>query len=251
MVTKMEEKDMAEYQGVFKRIEKKYMLNEIQQQSLTQEIKTHMLKDAYGMHTISNIYYDTDSFELIRASIEKPVFKEKLRLRSYGIPKDDSTVFLELKKKFKGVVYKRRESLPFREAQDYLLNGIHPAKDGQILKEIDWFLQRYDLAPKAFIAYDRTAWFGIENPELRITFDQNIRFRDTVLDLSKGAWGTPLLQPHQTLMEIKIPGTMPVWLAHTLNELKIFPTSYSKYGTCYKEFLINEAYPTKGGIICA
>jgi hypothetical protein len=242
---------MTEYQGVFKRIEKKYMLTEIQRQALMQQIKDRMSKDAYGLHTISNIYYDTDNFELIRASIEKPVFKEKLRLRSYGIPKDDSIVFLELKRKFKGVVYKRRIDLPFLEAQNYLLNGSRPSKDGQIMNEIDWFLKNYQLSPKAFIAYDRTAWFGNENPDLRITFDQNIRFRDTVLDLSKGAWGTPLLKPHRTLMEIKIPGTMPVWLAHTLNELAIFPNSYSKYGACYKEYLIQEAYPAKGGIICA
>lgn len=242
---------MAAFQGIFKRIEKKYMLNDIQQQALLQEIKINMAKDAYGQHTISNIYYDTDSFELIRASIEKPVFKEKLRLRSYGIPKEDSIVFLELKRKFKGVVYKRRSALTLQEAQNYLLYGDRPLTDGQIMKEIDWFMQRYDLSPKAFISYDRTAWFGNEDPDLRITFDQNIRFRDTALDLAKGAWGAPILEQHQTLMEIKVSGTMPVWLAHTLNELKIFPTSYSKYGTCYKQYLIKEAYPAKGGIICA
>ena len=242
---------MAQIQEVFKRIEKKYMLNDIQYQALQQEMQDKMTKDAYGLHTISNIYYDTDNFELIRASIEKPVYKEKLRLRSYGPPKDDSTVFLELKKKFKGVVYKRRIDLSYREAQRYLQAGERPAKDGQILREIDWFLETYDLMPKVLLAYDRTAYFGNEDPNLRITFDENIRFRDTVIDLSKGSFGTPLLSPHQTLMEIKIPGTMPLWLAHTLTRLHIFPTSYSKYGACYKDYLINEAYPAKGGIICA
>lgn len=242
---------MSNVQQVFERYEKKYMLNEVKREALLTELKKHMKKDAYGLHTISNIYYDTENYELIRSSIEKPLYKEKLRLRSYGSVKKDSKAFIEIKKKYKGIVYKRRIALPLPLAVNYLEQGVFERPKDQIMKEIDWFLKRYTVSPKVFLAYDRTAWFGKEDPNLRITFDQNIRFRNTILDLSKGNWGKPLLSPEQTLMEIKIPGSMPLWLAQTLNELSIFSTSYSKYGACYKEYLINEVDLKKGGIICA
>lgn len=241
---------MAEYQGVFERYEKKYMLNEQQYNALCPMLDGYMETDHYGLHTICNIYYDTPHYDLIRASIEKPPYKEKLRLRSYGIPKDDSTVFLELKKKYNGVVYKRRVPLTLSAAENYLAKGIRPPKDHQILHEIDWFLRQYDVSPKAFIAYDRIALFGTEDPNLRITFDNRIRWRDSVLDLSKGDWGNLLLPSGQILMEIKIPGTMPYWLAEMLTELEIFPYVFSKYGTCYKQHLIH-SMNTTGGIICA
>jgi len=242
---------MTAIQDVFKRYELKYLLNEVQYQVLMRESADHLTADEFAAATIANIYYDTDDFRLIRASIEKPVYKEKLRLRSYGIPKEESKVFLELKKKFKGVVYKRRIDLPFLEAQAYLLEGIRPAADSQILREIDWFRRTYPLLPKAFIAYDRAAWRGREDPGLRLTFDQNIRCRESCLDLSRGNWGRPLLTPGQRLLEIKISGAMPLWLARLLNRLDIYPASYSKYGACYKKYLLPETYPTKGGIICA
>lgn len=242
---------MANIQEVFQRYEKKYRMNEIQARSMLLEISNHMTRDEYGQHTISNLYYDTENYELIRASIEKPVYKEKLRLRSYGTVKATDQVFLELKKKYDGVVYKRRIDLPYQEAIAYLTEGKRPSKDCQILKEIDWFLKSYEPEAKVFLAYDRTAYFGKDDPNLRITFDENIRFRESMLDLSKGSWGTSLLPAHETLMEIKIPGAMPVWLAELLSELQIFSTSYSKYGACYQQYLMKNAYPNKGGIICA
>lgn len=241
---------MAQHQDVFKRYEKKYMLNEQQHQALMQQLKGYMTKDRYGLHTIGNVYFDTENYELIRASLEKPVYKEKLRLRSYGVPKPGDNVFLELKKKFKGIVYKRRGQLTLEEAQRYLVLGEQPAGDSQIIHETDWFLKSYRPVPKVYIAYDRTALFGQEDENLRITFDQNIRFRESHLDLSKGHWGNPLLEPGKILMEIKIPGAMPLWLSRLLSGLEIFPTSFSKYGTCYKEHLICRVYQ-KGGISCA
>ncbi len=241
---------MAAYQNVFKRYEKKYMLTERQHHTLLLALQAYMNQDRFGWHTIGNIYFDTDSYDLIRASIEKPVYKEKLRLRSYGIPKSGDKVFVELKKKFTGVVYKRRIQLPLEKADNYLLHGEQPGVSSQILREIDWFMMRYHPVPKVFIAYDRLALFGKEDENLRITFDRNIRFRQSQLDLSKGTWGNPLLDSQKVLMEIKIPGSMPLWLSGILNQMEIFPNSYSKYGTCYKEHLIHQVYK-KGGDISA
>jgi hypothetical protein len=241
---------MAKNKEVFERCEKKYLLSETQYQALMRQLTDYVKADRYGVHTIGNIYYDTDDFSIIRASIEKPLYKEKLRLRCYGVPRPDSTVFLELKKKFKGIVYKRRAEMTLSQAQRYLQTGEKPAGSGQILDEIDWFLKRYRPGPKVYIAYDRLALYGKEDPELRITFDRNIRFRDNALDLAKGPWGTPLLESGQVLMEIKLCGAMPLWLAKALSELKLFPVTYSKYGVCYKRFLSRDI-KTKGVIHCA
>ncbi len=241
---------MSSYQDVFKRYEKKYLLSEQQYATLHKELESRMTADQYGRHTICNLYFDTDSFELIRASLDKPVYKEKLRLRSYGVPSQDDTVFIELKKKYKGVVYKRRVPITLREASDYLLQGTEPEKTCQILHEIGWFMKLYQPSPKAFIAYDRVALSGNENSSLRVTFDRNIRFRESLLDLSRGDWGNLILDSKIVLMEIKIPGAMPVWMSDLLTELAIFPTSFSKYGACYKDHLIQHLV-TNGGTICA
>ncbi len=241
---------MAEYQNVFKRKEKKYLLTTQQYQTLLPQLQEDMTVDEHGLHTICNLYFDTDRYELIRHSIEKPTYKEKLRLRSYGVPKPDDKVFLELKKKLKGIVYKRRVSLTLEEACRYLVHHEQPRRENQILHEIDWFLQRYQPVPKIYIAYDRLALFGNEDKNLRITFDQNILFRESLLDLSKGNWGKPLLKTGNVLMEIKIPGAMPLWLSRILNELGLYPTSFSKYGNIYKEHLLHQVFP-KGGNYCA
>lgn len=139
---------MATYQDVFARYEKKYKLTLSQYAALRRWLQDRMEVDSYGLHTICNIYYDTPDFQLIRTSLEKPVYKEKLRLRSYGVPGGDTPVFVELKKKLDGVVYKRRVSLPLREAKRYLAYEGRPDLDCQILREIDWALARYPLEPK-------------------------------------------------------------------------------------------------------
>lgn len=221
--------------NVFERIEKKYMLTRAQAIALSNAFCGRLAQDQYGLHTINNLYLDTGDYALIRASIEKPVYKEKMRLRAYGTPREGSTVFLELKKKYKGVVYKRRVAMTLASATAYLGHGERPQSGGQILREMDWFRAQYDVTPKAFIAYDRTALYGLDDPELRVTFDDNIRYRLTQLDLSKGSWGTQLLPADQVLMEIKMAGAMPLWLARTLSDLSITPTSFSKYGMVYKE----------------
>lgn len=237
---------MSNYQDVFKRYEKKYLLNASQLSQFKLLTALYLEEDHYGTHTIANIYYDTDNYELIRTSIDSPIYKEKLRVRSYGIPKTDDMVFVEIKKKYKGVVYKRRVQMTLEEVNQYFQQGTLPVHTNQILSELTWFKERYAPSPKAFIAYERTAYFGKENEALRITFDQNIRFRETELDLSKGHYGKPILEAGQTLMEIKIPGVMPLWLSQILARLEIYPSSFSKYGNCYKQYLIDNVYP-KGG----
>ncbi len=225
-------------QTVFERYEKKYILTSAQYKELREHLNEFMQIDEYGLHTISNIYFDTDTFELIRASIERPIYKEKFRLRSYGIPGQNDAVFLELKKKYKGVVYKRRVSMTLQQAMGYLENRNYAEEKTQILTEIDWFFKIYDPVPKVYIAYDRIALFGKEDSNLRITFDSNIRWRDHDLDLSKGDYGDAIMNPNCFLMEIKIPGAMPLWLSHLLTKLKIYSNSFSKYGTCYQKKIL-------------
>jgi hypothetical protein len=225
-------------------VEKKYLLTKEQYNQLLNRIEPFMLRDKYGLHTICNIYFDTDNYDLIRISSERPIYKEKLRLRSYGIPSEEDTVFLEIKKKYKGTVYKRRISLRLKDAVNYLEHGIKPCCDNQILHEIDYFIDYYKPSGKVFIAYDRTAFYGREDASIRITFDQNIRSRTYDLDLSKGDYGQPLIQTPYYLMEIKVPLAMPLWLVHIMSDLNIYPVSFSKYGNIYKQELIQlSAYP--------
>lgn len=220
---------------IFQRIEKKYLMNPETYQEFMNRIGQYMKVDEYGLNTICNVYYDTPQFDLIRTSIEKPVYKEKLRIRSYGVPGKESPTYVEIKKKYKGVVYKRRIQLTLSETEAYLNQGIKPEKNSQIRKEIDYFLSVYHPIPKMYIAYDRIAMYGIEDPALRLTLDFNIRTRDYDLELGKGDHGDLLLPGGQVLMEIKVGGAYPLWLVRLLDELKIYPTSFSKYGTIYKK----------------
>ena len=221
-------------QTVFNRYEKKYLMPESIYLELRNRLKPYMQTDEYGLHTICNIYYDTPDFELIRRSIEKPVYKEKLRLRSYGIPKMDSTVFLEVKKKYQKVVNKRRIPLTLQEAYDYVEKGIRPQKESQILNEIDFFLKRDPLQRGVYLAYDRIALFQKDDHDFRVTFDHNIRSRQMDMGLEKGDAGKLLLPEDYYLMESKIMGASPLWFTEILSELKIYPVSFSKYGNIYK-----------------
>ena len=239
---------MGDTKLVFKRYEKKYLLSRGQYETLFRELRDHIVPDAYHRSTVCSIYYDTDDYELIRRSIEAPVYKEKLRLRSYGVPDDDGTVFIELKKKYKGMVYKRRVPMGAKAAMAYLAGEAGPTECSQMTREIDWFLHENDVKPKVFIACDRYAWVDKENPELRITFDENLRWRTDRLDLTLGSDGETLTEPGAVLMEIKIPGTAPLWLARLLSDQRVFPTSFSKYGTCYKNHILSEYF--NGVIVC-
>lgn len=236
-------------QAVFQRYEKKYRISLEQYHELMSRMITKMEVGRYGKYTICNIYFDTPDYRLIRQSLDKPVYKEKIRLRSYGVPGEDDQVFLELKKKYEGVVYKRRAELPLQEARKYLYYGIRPEHPGQILKEIDYAYQLYHARPMVYLAYERIAFSGKDNPDLRVTFDMNIRARDYNLELNRGTYGIPLLEKGQMLMEVKIPGAMPVWMSTLFSELEIYPTSFSKYGAYYQNYIAVKR--NEGGRICA
>ncbi|MDK2865748.1 MAG: hypothetical protein PWP51_198 [Clostridiales bacterium] len=224
---------------VFNRYEKKCLLSEDAYQQMLALIKPHMTLDAYqqsnGFYTISNLYYDTPADELIIRSLEKPVYKEKLRLRAYGVPKANDHVYLEIKKKYKGLVNKRRTDMVLSEAQRYLevkkLPDWKPYHNRQVLNEIQYLVSRYHLEPAVYIAYDRCAYFG---NGLRITFDSNIRSRRHALQLEAGDFGEPLLERGQWLMEIKAENAMPLWLTRALSAMALFPVSFSKYGRAHQ-----------------
>ncbi len=221
-------------QTVFNRYEKKYLIPEEIYFELRARLRPYMQEDQYGLHTICNIYYDTPQYDLIRKSIEKPAYKEKLRLRSYGIPTLDTPVFLEIKKKYNKVVNKRRIQLPLWQAYAYVEQGIRPNQDSQILREIDFFLKRYPLQRGVYLAYDRIALFQNDNPDFRVTFDHNIRSRQVNMGLEEGDCGEPLLPERYYLMESKVMGAAPLWFTRILSELSIYPVSFSKYGNIYK-----------------
>lgn len=230
-------------QCCFERYEKKYCLTLSQQRFLLERMTPYMKKDAYGEYTICNIYYDTDDYRLIRASLEKPVYKEKLRVRSYGVPTDGGRVFVEIKKKYDGVVYKRRITASPADAAAFLRTGKSTQPLGQIGREIAWFQRTYHTGPKVFLAYDRAAFAGADDPAVRITFDTDIRWRTTALDLRRGDYGAPLLPPEQILMELKLPGACPLWLSRALTDIDARQTSFSKYGACYKTYILpNESF---------
>ena len=227
----------------FNRYEHKYLLNEQTYKKVISALKSHIKADSHNNdskpYTISNIYYDTDEDYLIRTSISKPEYKEKLRLRSYGIPNPDSKVFLEIKKKCNGIVNKRRSVFRLDEAYRFLSSGIVPkAKDYmnmQVVNELAYFLKIYDLKPRLYLAYDRIAFFEKTGLDLRISFDTNIRSRRYDLRLESGDFGTPLLDSNVYLMEIKTAFAKPIWLTEILTQLEIYRTSFSKYGTEYKK----------------
>ena len=227
---------MSQLEGIFKRYETKYLLSEKKYKMLKQRLQDKLSIDHFGRTTICNIYFDTPEHLLIRTSLEKPIYKEKLRLRSYGTPSTGDTVFVELKKKYKGIVYKRRVKMELAMAEEYLYDLEPVSQPSQITREIDWFLNFYkNIAPEMYISYNRIAMYGVEDPELRVTFDSNILWREEELWLGCGVWGNPLLEESYRLMELKIPGTMPLWLSHILDDLEIYPVTFSKYGNAYMQ----------------
>ncbi|MDR1733342.1 MAG: polyphosphate polymerase domain-containing protein [Oscillospiraceae bacterium] len=236
---------------VFRRHEKKYRVPAAAFEALQDKLSDFMELDRYNegrfTYPICNLYYDTADSALIRKSLQKPAYKEKLRLRSYGSPPDlNSIVYAEIKKKVAGVVGKRRCAMPLGTAYAYLESGqeppLTPEMNPQILHEITWML-RQGLQPAVVIAYDRRAFFCPTRPDLRISFDTNIRSRRYDLRLEDGDYGDLLLPADTWLMEIKTVGSFPLHLSHLLAEYEIYPASFSKYGTEYKQFLAGNPAP--------
>jgi hypothetical protein len=226
-------------QMTFKRYELKYMLTRRQVALLKEAMRGHMELDRFGHSTIRNIYLDTDNFRLIRRSIEKPLYKEKLRVRAYGKAGEHDEVFVELKKKYESVVYKRRLTLPHRAAMDALESGAPLPAGGQIAREIAAFRDFYGptLRPAMFLSYEREAYYPIDGEDFRLTLDDNILWRTDHVDLGTSCFGASLLDPDQVLMELKTPGGFPLWMVRFLSDNHIRKISFSKYGTAYQQLL--------------
>lgn len=231
---------------VFNRTEKKFIITDEIYRVIKPQLEEYMEPDSYSrngdFYTICNIYYDTPDHAIIRKSIEKPAFKEKLRLRSYGVVSVSDKVYLEIKKKCNSQVNKRRTSLSLREAYQYIEEHQRPEakkKLGeQILREVDYFLLRYpDLAPTLYLSYDRNAMFGKEDQSFRVTFDTNIRTRRYDLGLERGNYGELLLPEGVWIMEAKLKEVAPLWFAKLLSNYQIYSTTFSKYGEEYKRAL--------------
>lgn len=227
-------------QTVFNRYEKKYLMTEPVYKELRKRLEPYMQEDMFGLTTILNLYFDTPDSLLVRRSNEMPPYKEKLRLRSYGVPKLGSTTYLEIKKKYEGLVNKRRVGMTLQEAYDYVGKGIRPKGERtkgeqQILNEIDFFLERYPLQPGMNVNYQRVALFAREDPEFRITFDHGIRGRREEIGLENGAYGTALIPDDYYLMETKILDATPFWFSQILSDLSLYMTTFSKYGNLYRK----------------
>ncbi|PWV92475.1 VTC domain-containing protein [Paenibacillus cellulosilyticus] len=233
---------------VFNRYENKYLMDSQSFQDIYNRLLQYMDLDEYNQnnqfYSISNIYYDTEQHSIIRNSLSKPKYREKLRIRAYGVPKPDAKVYVELKKKVFGLVNKRRTAMKLDEAYEFVRTGkvpeFKPYMNKQVIQEIQYFLQRYELQPAVYLAYDRIAMFCRGNRDLRITFDTNIRSRREDIRLEDGDHGEALMAPGLWLMEVKAEKTVPVWLAHLLSELQMFRTGFSKYGNEYRMNIRNE-----------
>jgi SPX domain protein involved in polyphosphate accumulation len=231
---------------IFNRYERKYIITTKQKEDLTKYISDYLVSDPYSQngtpYTIYNVYYDTHDFSIIRNSIQKPTYKDKLRLRTYTYPlQDDSIVFLEIKKKFEGRINKRRVNLTYKQAKAYMEFGTKPAFetyiDNQIMNEIDYFIKIHQAKPGAFISYNRIAYMS-ESDALRITFDHHILFRNRNVNFSSNEGNTILSSKDLYLMEVKSEDNFPFWLARKLSEYELYSQSFSKYGKAYQQYLL-------------
>lgn len=229
------------YQAVFKRYEMKYMMTVKQRRAVLEAMLPYMRLDDFGHTTIRNIYFDTDNYRLVRRSIEKPVYKEKLRIRSYKQVQAQDKVFVELKKKYDEIVYKRRETLPYLEMLEWLVKDTPFPLKTQIGDEIDYFFEYYQtLKPKVFLSYEREAFYALDGSDFRVTFDENILARQEDLRLSGDVWGESLIDKDCVLMEIKTSGGIPLWMTRVLTQQRLYKTSFSKYGTAYQRIICGE-----------
>ena len=225
-------------QTVFKRYEKKYLITKEQYSALLGMMISHNMEP--GIHSdylVQNLYFDTDNWDVARAAMERPFYKEKMRLRYYGPPGHETDVFLELKKKYKGVVYKRRISIPYASLSGSSVRDIVSEKASQISRELEYYLKTNEVSEKIYIAYQRAAFTGAESGEIRVTFDTDIRCRFNDLDFTRPPEGRPILTRDNIIMEIKAAFGMPFWMARALSEYMVFPMPFSKFGICYTEFV--------------
>ena len=251
---------MASFTDTFERKEVKYRLNAKQHREVLDALAGRMAADEYGRTRITSLYFDTPTRDLIARSLEKPLYKEKLRVRWYGTPTSGERVYVEIKKKYDGIVYKRRVGCSLTAAYAYLMGRVpyenacvqNPLADQlqqdealtlhsiQIAREIDAFTERYrNLRPSMYIVCERTAYApvpGADADGLRITFDSGVAYRDVLVgEREAGSAFHPLLGLGETIMEVKTSGSYPSWLVEVLSGCKAYPSSFSKYGAAYQE----------------
>ena len=225
------------FKDKFQRIETKYVISKETLADLLKEFEAYMAEDEHAYSTIGNLYYDTPTYQMIRESLEKPYFKEKLRVRTYDAsPQADSQVFLEIKKKTENLVTKRRLAADLLAAESYLDGDYSQLTDVQIDKEMAWLTQRFaHIQPMMYIGYNRYSMKGIEDERIRITFDHDLTYRPYDLSLLAGLHGDYLLPANHVIMEVKIPETCPLWLSEIMDRYQLSPSSFSKYGFAYKK----------------
>lgn len=225
--------------NIFRRVEKKYIIDKKQYNNLKEYLNKYMIEDEHGKSTIRNIYFDSSQYELISHSITKPYFKDKVRARSYNTPNKDSIVFLEIKRKCGGIVGKRRIQMKLSDLEKYILNQEYPyVNDSQIKSELDYYFKKYNLKPTMYLSYGREVYYCKEDRDLRITVDNNIIARPYDIRLDSENYGTNILSKDLYVMEIKTLGAMPLWLVKVLNEIKIKPCGFSKYGEAYTQLIL-------------
>ena len=221
----------------FQRVETKYILDRATLARLEAEMHAYLIPDDYATSTISNIYFDNDDFQMIQDSIARRGGREKLRMRTYAAkPTKDSQVFLEIKKKSEDVGFKYRLDSNLTSVVNYIEKGLadQTISDERVKTEVALLQERYaGLKAKMVISYDRYSMKGSEDKKVRVTVYSNIRFRDYDVDLTLGRHGWPLLEGNKVIMEIKVPGQYPTWLAAILNKYGLVEQSFSKYGKAY------------------
>lgn len=228
---------MAEF---FKRVEKKYIITNEQYEYIKNRFKDMMIQDVHGKSKICNIYFDTDNYELISHSIQKPIYKDKIRLRSYNTPKKEDLVYLEVKRKYEGVVSKRRLQIKLKDVYKYFEKGYLQTGDMQIKSELDYYFKHFKLKPTMFLSYDREAFYSKEDENFRITFDSNIIARNYDLNLEEGNYGVSLLEKEKYIMEIKTLGAIPLYFVEILSDCNIYPCGFSKYGEAYTQLVLKK-----------
>lgn len=225
------------YNKCFQRIEEKYLLSEAQKRDFLACTRNKIVRDKHFRSSMRNVYFDTKDFLLAKRSIEKPIFKHKFRVRSYDDPQKCNEVFLEMKAKYQGVSYKRRIRMSYAKYQKYIKTR-ELDSDNLIWREIDYYFHYYELCPMLYIAYDRESYAGSRESELRITFDANLRSRQSDLDLVNDDGTQKYFEQKTYIMEIKTALALPIWLIGVLEDLEIRPTSFSKYGQIYQTLAI-------------
>lgn len=226
----------------FRRVEIKYLLSPTEYRNLLALIQPNIEKDRYFASTNCSIYFDTDNKDLVIHSMEKPLYKEKLRIRSYNVPTLDDDIFIEIKRKFDGIGSKRRIAVKLKDFYRYLDTGELDSTSPQIKSEIDYCINYYGLKPKLFLAYDRNSYCDRKTKAFRLTFDRNIRSREDDLRLESGDYGSPYFEQEHIMMETKTLDAYPLWFSQALSSLKIYPVSFSKYGKVYQKRLSSKEY---------